>query len=333
MNVHLLIDAIVRQTMVLVAQLATAGGARAALGHTANQVFLELTTELKRQGLSNTLIADLFGLSLRTYHNKIRRLSESATDRGRPLWNAVLDFIQSQGTVSRSQVLMRFCRDEAVTVKSVLTDLVEEGLVFAKGRGEQLTYRAAEPEELRLDAGADALQSQENFVWILVARHSPLTREKLLELAQLEESEVDRALKRLIDDGRVSRSLGAQAIYTSMQCVLPVGQDAGWEASVFDHYQAVVTAICAKLALGSTRSEHGECIGGSTYSVEVWPGHPLFEQTRGLLQSFRDQARALREQVDLANVALPRPPEGVQRVITYVGQTIQEAHDVVEIET
>jgi hypothetical protein len=117
MNVHLLIDAIVRQTTVLVAQLATAGGARAALGHTANQVFLELASELKRQGLNNKLIADLFGLSLRTYHNKVRRLSESATDRGRPLWNAVLDFVQQQGAVTRSEVLMRFCRDDAATVK------------------------------------------------------------------------------------------------------------------------------------------------------------------------------------------------------------------------
>jgi hypothetical protein len=58
---------------------------------------------------------------------------------------------------------------------------------------------------------------------------------------------------------------------------------------VFDHYQAVVTAICAKLALGGAGSEHGEHIGGSTYSVEVWPGHPLFEQALGLLQSLREQ--------------------------------------------
>jgi hypothetical protein len=330
MNVHLLIDAIVRQTMVLVAQLATAGGARAALGHTANQVFLELTSELKRQGLSNTLIADLFGLSLRTYHNKVRRLSESATDRGRPLWNAVLDFVQSQGNVTRSEVLMRFCRDENTTVKSVLTDLVEEGLVFAKGRGEQITYRAAGPEELRAATGTDALESRENFIWIVVARHSPLSHSQLLELSQFDEDEVARVIERLVQDGRVVRHEGREPSYTSGQCVLPVGQPAGWEASVFDHYQAVVTAICAKLALGAARSEHGECIGGSTFSVEVWPGHPLFEQTRGLLQSFREQARALRERVDHLNTTLPRPPEGVQRIITYVGQTVQESQDVVE---
>jgi hypothetical protein len=330
MNVHVLIDAIVRQTMVLVAQLATAGGERAALGHTANQVFLELTNELKRQGLSHTLIADLFGLSLRTYHNKVRRLSESATDRGRPLWNAVLDFVQNRGTVSRGEILMRFHRDDGTTVKSVLTDLVEEGLVFAKGRGEQIAYRAANSEELRLDTGANANQSRENFVWILVARHSPMTRGRLLELSQFEESDLDLAIERLARDGKVVRHDGVEPSYTSVQCVLPVGQAAGWEASVFDHYQAVVTAICAKLALGSTRAEQGERIGGSTYSVEVWPGHPLFEEACGTLQSFRDQARTLRERIDQLNLTLQRPRDGVQRIVTYVGQTVQDGLDVAE---
>lgn len=329
----MLIDAIVRQTMVLVAQLATAGGARAALGHTANQVFLELITELRRQGLSNTLIADLFGLSLRTYHNKVRRLSESATFRGRPLWHAVHEFIQTRGTVSRAEVLMCFCRDESTTVKSVLTDLVEEGIVFAKGRGENLTYRAATADELRLDTCVDRDQSRDNLVWIIIARNSPLDHERLLELCQLNEPEVELALESLIQAGRVDRHEGSPPRYSSRQCVLEVGEPSGWEASVFDHYQAMVTAIGAKLSLGAPRSEHGEYIGGSTYSVEVWPGHPLFEQALGLLQTFREQARSLRERVDGLNPTLARPSAGVQRVITYVGQTVQESPDVLENQT
>ena len=46
MNTQLLIDAIVQQTMVFIAQLATAGGVRAPLVHVASQVFLDLTGEL-----------------------------------------------------------------------------------------------------------------------------------------------------------------------------------------------------------------------------------------------------------------------------------------------
>lgn len=339
MNVHLLIDAVVRQTTILVAQLATSGGARAALGHTANQVFLDLASELRRQGLNNKLIADLFGISLRTYHNKMRRLSESSTDRGRPLYNAVLDFVQSQGTVTRAEVLMRFCKDDQGTVKSVLHDLVETGIVFCKGGGDRVAYRAATGAELGIGQPANEAEARESLVWILIARHSPLSRSKLLELSQLSAAQVDAALERLLSDGRISKhqaeqpeagegqsELGEQ--YASAECVLPVGKSAGWEASVFDHYQAVVTAICSKLARGASKAERGEWIGGSTYSVEVWDGHPLFEEAVGLLQSLRDQAASLRARVDEVNGKLIRPKHGVSRVVTYVGQNVTDTHDM-----
>lgn len=56
MNVQLLIDAIVRQTTVLIAQLATRGGVRAPLAHLANQVFLELAKELQAQGAADSAL-------------------------------------------------------------------------------------------------------------------------------------------------------------------------------------------------------------------------------------------------------------------------------------
>jgi hypothetical protein len=111
-NVKILIDSIVRQTTVLIAQLATTGGIRAPLAHIANQVFLELSRELDAQGVSRKVSADMFGMALRTYLRKIQWLTESSTERGRTLWEAVLDYL-SQGEVrSRAQVLKRFCRDE-----------------------------------------------------------------------------------------------------------------------------------------------------------------------------------------------------------------------------
>jgi predicted acetyltransferase len=85
MNVNLLIDAIVRQTTILIAHLATSGGTRSPLAHMANQIFVDLVRELKEQGVGNKVIADMFGLSLRTYHNRVRRMSESSTERGRTL--------------------------------------------------------------------------------------------------------------------------------------------------------------------------------------------------------------------------------------------------------
>ena len=112
MNSKLLIDAIVRQTTVLIAQLATQAGNRTPLAHTANQVFLSLVKELRRQGLGNKVIADMFGLALRTYHDKVQRLSESQTFRGRSLWEAVLQFVQEHETVTQPDILLRFSNDD-----------------------------------------------------------------------------------------------------------------------------------------------------------------------------------------------------------------------------
>ncbi|HKP59294.1 MAG TPA: hypothetical protein VJV78_21370 [Polyangiales bacterium] len=91
MNVPLLIDAVVRQTTVLIAQLATSGGIRAPLSHIANQVFVELANELAAQGVSRKVSADMFGMALRAYVRKVRRLNDSETEQGRTLWKAVLD--------------------------------------------------------------------------------------------------------------------------------------------------------------------------------------------------------------------------------------------------
>lgn len=79
MNVNVLIDSVVRQTTILIAQLATSVGGRAPLTHIANQVFVDLTKELRQQGLGQKVIADMYGMALRTYHDKVRRLSESRT--------------------------------------------------------------------------------------------------------------------------------------------------------------------------------------------------------------------------------------------------------------
>lgn len=335
MNVHLLIDAVVRQTTVLLAQLATAGGARASLSHTANQVFVELTSELRRQGLNNKLIADLFGLSLRTYHNKVRRLSESRTDRGRPLWNAVADFIQSQSAVSRADVLRRFCRDEETLVRSVLLDLVEAGIVFTKGRGDSVYYRAATNEELVWGEPSPEADTLDSLLWILVARNSPIVQAQLQDMSQRSSRDIADSLDRLVANERIQRSTYADGTvtYSSEECVIAQGQSLGWEASVFDHYQAVVAAICSKLSAGKTRSLRGETVGGSTYSFEVWPGHPLYEEANSLLQKLRDTAAQFRARVDETNGRVPRPSAGVERFVSYVGQNVVALDDATEVES
>jgi hypothetical protein len=333
MNVSLLIDATVRQTTVLIAQLATSGGLRASLAPVANQVFLSLVRELKEQGLGNKLIADMFGLSLRTYHNTVRRLAESSTERGRSLWSAVYDYIRERGSASRADVLMRFARDDGATVRSVLGDLVESGLVAERVRGEVVSYDAAQPEPARSEPDDEAagLQAATNLVWIAIARHSPIDHARLRDMVGLDEATLEHTIDVLTNDGRVTVSAGAHGMeYASTECVIACGEPVGWEAAVFDHYQAMVTAICSKLRRGAQSSTRGEWIGGSTYSFEIWANHPLRDEVLGFLQATRDRAANLRARVDTFNREARPAQEARMRVVAYVGQTVVDHDESVE---
>lgn len=83
----------------------------------------------------------------------------------------------------------------------------------------------------------------------------------------------------------------------------------------------MVTAICAKLALGKRRSTPGEWVGGSTYGLEIWDGHPERDNVLGILQETRDRISAVRERVTTYNL-VHSPGAGALKVVTYVGQSV-----------
>ena len=328
MNANLLIDAIVRQTTILIAQIATAAGARAPLAHTANQVFMDLVRELREQGVGNKVIADMFGVSLRTYHNTVRRLSEGNTVRGRTLWEAVLEFVRERGTVLRQDVLTRFSRDDEALVRSVLKDLVGSGLLFQTGRDRQMAYRYARPDE-HAAPGAPVRDPLITLTWVVVYRQGPVTVPALCEALVVDVPErIESALEVLLRDGRIDRcEIGGEPHYTSTRCAIPVGAEQGWEAAVFDHFQALVTAITVKLRSVGRSSAHGEAIGGSTYSCDVWEGHPMYDEAMGFLAECRERGSNLVARVDAYNGSHPPDPERAVRWYAYVGQSVMSQRD------
>jgi hypothetical protein len=253
-----LIDSVVRQTTVLLASLATAAGSRASLSGIANEVLASLVTELKAQGVGNKVIADMLGMALRTYHDRVGRLGESQSDAGRSLWDAVRAHIQERGPIRRNEVLSRFARDDEGMVKGVLRDLVRSGLVSKSGQGDATVYRLTTADEKGLRLASDV-----------------------------------------------------------------VGDPARWEAAVLDHYRSVVTAIRAQLTSGSALASFGDAIGGSTFHLDVWPGHAFEPEAVGLLASLRRQAVSLREAIERHNESHRRPDHAREvRVVVYVGQNV-----------
>jgi hypothetical protein len=319
MNLQLLIDSIVRQTTVLVAQLATTGGVRAPLATVANQVFLDLADELAQQGVSRTISADMFGLALRTYLRKVKRLRESSTDAGRSLWEAVLDYLGEGRLVTRAEVLRRFHRDEAEAVGSVLRDLSESGLVLRLGNGPGTAYRGATKEELDALANSREADGTDELVWAIVFREGPIARDALAK--RLRRGDLEGVLSRLTAAGRIRPSGDASApAFSADHFVVPVGAAVGWEAAVFDHFQAVVKTICARLR-GEGDGPNGVSVGGSTYSFDVWSGHPMESEILGLLAEVRQRTGELRTRLRTYDAQHARP-SSYTHVTFYCGESV-----------
>jgi hypothetical protein len=322
MNISVLIDSIVRQVTVLIAQLATAGGVRAPVAHIASQVFVQLARELEAQGVSRKVSADMFGMALRAYVRKLRRLGEAQSEPGVTLWQAVLDFIRGERLVPRRRVLERFARDDEQQLSSVLHDLTHSGLVFTSGAGEQLVYRAASESELGELAALASDEGLEELCWVLVYREGPFTRAELEQRLARSEALLAPTLERFSSDGRVRESESGRL--EALDFVVPLGSTAGWEAAVFDHLQAVVQTIGQRLQRArGTDSRDADSIGGSTYSFDLWPGHPLESEIKGQLAALRVRLGELRQRLDAHNESAGLPAR-YQQVVTYVGQCILE---------
>jgi hypothetical protein len=332
MNTKLLIDAIVHQTTVLIAQLSTASGIRAPLAHVADQVFLELSREIEAQGVSRKVAADMFGLAIRTYQKKVQRLTESVTLRDQTLWQAALERIAENGVASRRELLAHFHGDDPVVVGSVLSDLVSSGLVFKTGFGETAVYGITQERDLARALREQGRQALMPVVWVVVYRSgSGVTRAALRDQLAVEDDALNDALSGLEAEGQVQRSGdGDAALYRAQTFVVPVESNSGWEAAVFDHFQAVVRAIGVKLRGGVTRSSAGDVNGGATLGFDVHDQHPNYEEALGLLKRMRTEVNDLWQRVEQHNAVSPVPEDKKVEVSFYFGQCVTHADDGTE---
>jgi hypothetical protein len=321
MNAHILIDAVVQQTVVFIAQLATAGGVRAPLARVADRIFLDLSTELHQQGVSKKVIADMFGMALRTYHRKVQAVRQSQTEKGRSVWDAVFEYIRESEPVTGADIHDRFHHDDIEVVSGVLNDLVNSALVYRAGRGDSALYRAAAESDLT-DVRQPGTDAWDWLVWLAVYRIGPTTQAEIERYARVPSDACTAALERLEADGRVlANDDGAERTYTSERIEVPPGQTRGWEAAVLDHFQALVTAVTVKLS-GGAPEEDAPVVGGSTWSLDVGPGHPLRSEARETLARVRREVEALRNRIDAHN-ATTDETEPRERVVFYAGQYVQ----------
>jgi len=319
-NSEFLVRVVVREMAALLADIATLDGQRMPVGDLPGRLFTELSRELEGRGVGRKVAADMFHMDLRAYLRKIHRLEESATSRGRSLWEAVYRFLQDGAVRTREQVLERFVKDVPELVRGVLHDLVESGLVFVSGTGPKAAYRVAGQQEL--DAlRAERARSDEELLWVVIFRSGPVTALELTERLSLPPEDVEAALGRLVEEGRVRRSEASSMEYSAVSLVIPKDDPSGPEAAILDHLHAVLATIRAKL----TAVDGKTSASGSTYVFHVWDGHPLESEVAACLERFRAGASELRRRVLVENAART-PPEVSRAVTVYAGQSHREVH-------
>lgn len=320
MDTKVFIDSIMRQTTVLIAQFAATAGIRAPLAHLADEVFLSLSSELESQGVSRKLVADMFGMALRSYQRRVQRLRESATNPGLTLWQSVLAYLEAQGKASRKDLQERFYSDDPEALGAILSDLVRSGLASRTGTGIAALFAVTLEEDRRTLARLGTEETAAALVWLDLCRNPETGAGETAERLGLTEELVQAALDSLVGQGRVSLQDGK---VTPDAMVIPVGAEAGWEAAVFDHFQAVAGAITMKLRQGATRSTPDDTTGGSTLTFEIDVGHPAAARVLGLLERVRSDVFTLWNEVEALNAARPLDEQTSRRVTFYFGQSVK----------
>jgi hypothetical protein len=321
MNTKLLVDSIVRQTTVLIAQLCTAAGVRAPLAQIADQVFLGLSRELEMQGVGRKVAADMFGLALRSYQKKVQRLTESETQRDKTLWEAVMDYIREQGSVPRRRIFERFARDDDDAVAAILNDLVSSGLAYSTGRGERALFGLTSVVDQERMADEELGATLPAMVWLIVYREGPIAPSGIAARLGPNAKRLEAILDELTREGRIQCD-PSTGLYRSGTIMIAVGDRAGWEAAVLDHFQGVAKAIAAKVRLGPS-SELRDLIGGATLSFDVHPGHPLEQEVYALLGDARARVNELWARLAAHNRQHPIADQDKIKVTFYLGQNVE----------
>ncbi len=161
------------------------------------------------------------------------------------------------------------------------------------------------------------------MVWHHVFASGPRSAQEVSVALAISLEDAQSAIAWLVREGRLGASDGDK--YRALNFALGLDGVQGWEAAVFDHFSAMAQAIGRKVKLG--RADGNDTIGGSTYTFNVYPGHPNYHRVLALLEHTRQEVRSLWQDTCDYNTAHTNPGGAKVKVRFYFGQDVANTQD------
>lgn len=326
MNIQGLIDAVIQYAMSLVATLATARNTRYSLSHIETRVFFHLSQALEKKDIGKKVIADMLGMSLRTYQARHQQLKESRSLRGKSLWEAIVEHLmKSKGAIDRHELLHRFRYDSEANVLSVLRDLKASELVKTVTNNKGTAYQLRHTKELR-ELKQSQLSSMSNLLWVVIHRSPGIFLDELKGyFPSVDPMQIDEAIAELKRHQRIIAEQDRDGTHLhTHSCVLAKDDDTGLSGAILDHFRATVDTISLRLT-GEEPSGSDTLTGGSTFHFDIDAHHPFRNDVERLFGDLRERASQLAFDVEAYNQGLTGKRKGIYRVVFYAGQHVSNA--------
>ncbi len=106
--------------------------------------------------------------------------------------------------------------------------------------------------------------------------------------------------------------------------LIPTDAPHGWEAAVFDHFQAMCAAMANKVQLRHDNAPNARLVGGSTLHFELDATHPELQNVLSLLDQVRVLTDAVWDSVYRHNEKHPIDEAKRFNLTLYFGQNVDD---------
>lgn len=293
----------------------------------AQKTVLDIVEGLRTEGLTNHEIAAALDLSMAGFYRKLKDLREtySADDAGArrrmTLWEQLYELVlERSGGDARQPVRyvtieQAFPALTAERLGTILRYLVRYGHLSVTGHGATREYRLVEREPAGEATYHDAV--------VTLYRDGPLSLTDLATRLDTPEATCRAYIERLGSAGKLEtlQTADEPALFRATGYHIEPEASEGYEAALYDHFQAVVRAICKKIRSKDHQARYADLQGGTTFSLDVEVDDPMYAEISGFLAETRVKMERWLDYVTT------NPPKTGQRAVTvtiYTGQSVED---------